>query len=66
MASSRSRGCSWRGEGEEDETPLRNRTVGLSEHLPDEKKASRLEQGLWLLANYFSDARLAQGLFDTE
>ena len=65
MASSRSRGCSWRGEGEEDETPLRNRTVGLSEPAGP-KKASRLEQGLWLLANYFSDARLAQELFDTK
>jgi hypothetical protein len=46
--------------------PLYATAPSDSLNLPDEKKASRLEQGLWLLANYFSDARLAQELFDTE
>jgi hypothetical protein len=33
-------------------------------NLPGQKKASQLQQGLRLLANYFSDAHLAQELFD--
>jgi hypothetical protein len=46
--------------------PLYATAPSDSLNLPDQKKTSRLEQGLWLLANYFSDARLAQELFDTE